>query len=181
MMFVTVGTQGPFDRLVRAVDEWAGLRANSAVFAQIGPSDYRPKHIAATHFLDPAEFRRRVEAARIVVAHAGMGSIITALERGKPIIVMPRRADLREQRNDHQLATAEHFARQGRITVAFDEGELREKLDQAETLCAGEPIGAQASPDLIATVRAFLEGKPYQTGPDGVDIGARSRAKRSSG
>jgi UDP-N-acetylglucosamine transferase subunit ALG13 len=179
MMFVTVGTQGPFDRLVRAVDEWAGLRASPGIFAQIGPSDYRPKHIAATRFLDPAEFRRRVEAARIVVAHAGMGSIITALEWGKPIIVMPRRADLREQRNDHQLATAEHFARQGRITVAFDEAELREKLNQAETLCASEPIGTQASPHLIATLRAFFEGRPYQAGPVGVDIGAKSKAKRS--
>jgi UDP-N-acetylglucosamine transferase subunit ALG13 len=178
MMFVTVGTQGPFDRLVRAVDDWAGLRAKSDIFAQIGPSDYRPKHIAATPFLDPAEFRRRVEAARIVVAHAGMGSIITALEQGKPIIVMPRRADLREQRNNHQLATAEHFARQGRIVVAFDERELRDKLDQAGSLCVGEPIGAQASPRLIATLRAFLEGKPYQTGPLGVEIGAKSNLWR---
>jgi UDP-N-acetylglucosamine transferase subunit ALG13 len=160
-MFVTVGTQGAFDRLVRTVDEWAGRRAKSGVFAQIGPSDYRPEHIAATRFLDPAEFRTRIEAARIVVAHAGMGTIITALERGKPIIVMPRRADLREQRNDHQLSTAKHFAQQGRIVVAFNEQELCEKLDLADTLSTVEPLSARASPPLLATIRAFLEGKPY--------------------
>jgi UDP-N-acetylglucosamine transferase subunit ALG13 len=177
-MFVTVGTQGAFDRLIRAVDDWAGSRAKSDVFAQIGPSDYRPKHIGATRFLDPEEFRRRIEAARIVVAHAGMGSIISSLEHGKPIIVMPRRAELREQRNDHQIATAKHFARQGRIIVALDEGELREKLDQAETLSADKPICAQASPQLIATLRAFLEGEPYKADPVDVGIGAKSNARR---
>jgi UDP-N-acetylglucosamine transferase subunit ALG13 len=158
MIFVTVGTQGSFDRLVRTVDDWAGVRGRSDVFAQIGPSDYRPRHFVASRFLDPAEFRGRIKAARLVVAHAGMGSIITALEQGKPIIVMPRRADLREQRNDHQLATAGYFARQGRIIVAFDERELREKLDSSDALCAGEPICPQASQHLIGTIRAFLDG-----------------------
>jgi UDP-N-acetylglucosamine transferase subunit ALG13 len=178
MMFVTVGTQGAFDRLVRTVDDWAGLRNKSDVFAQIGPSDYRPKHIAATRFLDPPEFRRRIEAARIVVAHAGMGSIITALEQGKPIIVMPRRADLREQRNDHQIATARQFARQGRIIVAFDEGELREKLDLADSLSAAEPLAQRASLQLIATLRAFLEGRPYKVGSADPVIAAKSYTKR---
>jgi UDP-N-acetylglucosamine transferase subunit ALG13 len=169
MIFVTVGAQMAFDRLVRTVDQWAGLRARSGVFAQIGPSDYLPKHIEAARFLDPVEFRTRVEAARVVVAHAGMGSIITALELGKPIIVMPRRGDLRETRNDHQVATAKHFARQDRIVVAFDERELLEKLDQTETLCCSAPISGVASPQLIAVLRAFLEGKSYTVDPVGSD------------
>src|SRR5262245_16726664 len=99
MIFVTVGTQGQFDRLIRTVDEWAGLRARTDVFAQIGKSVYRPRHIRSKRFIDPAEFRKLVEASRLVVAHAGIGSIITALEFGKHIIVMPRRADFGEHRN----------------------------------------------------------------------------------
>jgi UDP-N-acetylglucosamine transferase subunit ALG13 len=179
MIFVTVGAQMAFDRLVRTVDEWAGLRGRSDIFAQIGASDYRPRHITATRFLDPAEFRGRVEGARVVVAHAGMGSIITALELGKPIIVMPRRGDLHETRSDHQVATAKHFVRQGRIIVAFDEHELVEKLDQAVTLCGGEPISDRASPRLIAALRFFLEGKSYTAGPVGSDIGVISGTRRS--
>ena len=63
MIFVTVGTQGQFNRLIRTVDEWAGLRGRTDVFAQTGLSDYRPKHICAKPFIDPTEFRERVESA----------------------------------------------------------------------------------------------------------------------
>ena len=130
MIFVTVGGQMPFDRLIRTVDEWALSRARSDVFAQIGPSDFRAQAIETTSFINSIEFRRRFEAASLIVAHAGMGTIITALECGKPIIVMPRRGKLRETRNDHQVAMATHLLGQGQVTVAFDEQQLIERLDR---------------------------------------------------
>ncbi len=157
MIFVTVGTQGQFDRLIRTVDKWAGLRGTSDVFAQTGPSVYTTLHIRAEPFIDPTEFRRRVESASLVIAHAGMGSIITALELGKQIIVMPRRSNLGEHRNDHQFATAKRFAEQGRIMVAFNEKELVDKLDQLGSFDAAERLGSQASSHLIDTIRTFIE------------------------
>jgi UDP-N-acetylglucosamine transferase subunit ALG13 len=86
-----------------------------------------------------------------------MGSIITALEYGKPIIVMPRRGDLRETRNDHQIATAMRLMKRGGITVALNETELIEKLDQIESPGESERIAAYASADLIGTLRNFVE------------------------
>lgn len=160
MIFVTVGAQMPFDRMVRAVDEWAAARARADVFAQIGTTDWRPAHIAWTPLLEPDEFRARVREASVLVAHAGMGSILTALEAGKPILVMPRRGDLKETRNDHQVATAKQFLSLGRVAVAMDEHELPAKLDALETLAAGEPISRYASPRLIAAVRSFIHGTP---------------------
>jgi UDP-N-acetylglucosamine transferase subunit ALG13 len=157
MIFATVGTQGNFDRLIRTVDEWAGERARTDVFAQIGPSNFVPKHIRARQFIDPAEFKRRVESASVVIAHAGMGSIITALELGKPIVVMPRLARLGEHRNDHQVATAKRFAEQGRIMVAFNDRELADKLDKLQNFNESEPLSVEASPHLIATIRTFIE------------------------
>ena len=157
MIFVTVGAQMPFDRLIRAVDEWAALRGRSDIFAQIGASDYRSKAINATRFIDPPEFRKRVEAAKVIVAHAGMGTIITALEHGKPIIVMPRRGNLRETRNDHQVATVRHLAKQDRVVVAFDELQLIERLDQFESLREATRIDAHASSHLIGALRNFIE------------------------
>ncbi|WP_454618211.1 glycosyltransferase [Bradyrhizobium cenepequi] len=157
MIFATVGTQGQFDRLIRTVDEWAGSHARADVFAQTGPSGYHAKHIHTEGFVDPTEFRNRVKAASLVISHAGMGSIITALELGKRIIVMPRRASLGEHRNDHQVATAKHFAAQGRIEVAFEESELADKLDQLEVLNPCERLRGEASPELILTIRTFIE------------------------
>jgi exopolysaccharide biosynthesis glucuronosyltransferase PssE len=159
MIFVTVGTQGQFDRLIRAVDTWAGLRGRTDVFAQTGPSEYRPIHIRNKPFIDPNEFSRYVESANLVVAHAGMGSIITALELGKRIIVMPRRADLGEHRSDHQLATAKRFAAQGRILVAPNEQKLFDALDQLGTLPDAERLNARASPRLITAIRTFINSE----------------------
>lgn len=165
MIFVTVGAQMPFDRMVRAVDAWAGERGRADVFAQIGPTEYRPRHIRWTEFIEPEDFRVKVGEASVLVAHAGMGSILTALEAGKPILVMPRRGDLRETRNDHQIATAKRFLELGKVAVAFDETEMPAHLDRLETLAAGGRISPFASDRLIAAVSAFIAGNPLPTQP----------------
>lgn len=156
MMFVSVGAQLPFDRLICAVDRWAGTRGRSDVVAQIGRSNYRARYIETIQFVDAIEFRRLVEAACVIVAHAGMGTIITALEYGKPMIVMPRRGDLGETRNDHQVATAKHFSATGTLFSAFSEEELVDKLDQATLVPNADRIDRQASDSLITTIRTFL-------------------------
>ncbi len=145
-----------FDRLVGAVDSWAGERKRDDVFAQIGPTDWRPEHIESACFLDPPEFRQRVEDAAAIVAHAGMGSIITALELGKPIIVLPRLGELRETRNDHQVATARRLAEMGRVHAAFDQDELMDLLDRIDEIAAGETICDCASDELLGAIRSFI-------------------------
>jgi UDP-N-acetylglucosamine transferase subunit ALG13 len=157
MIFVTVGTQLPFDRLIRAVDTWAGLRKRDNVFAQIGPSKYCPKHLRWVEFLDADACRANIEKASAIIAHAGMGTIISALELGKPIVVMPRLAALGEQRNDHQVATARQFLRMGRIAVAFDESQLLEKLDDLDHLQAAERIPDRAKPQLLDALAKFVD------------------------
>ncbi len=157
MIFVTVGANTPFDRLVQCVDEWAASRGHDDVFAQIGRTDYRPAHLQWTERLSPVEFRETLARASVVVAHAGMGTILLALEMGVPVLVMPRRAGLGEQRNDHQLATARHLAERGLVHVAIDAEELRGRLDQLAGLDAHEPIAPVAPRRLIERIRRFIE------------------------
>ena len=149
----------PFDRLVKAVDDWARASGRNDVFAQIGQSEYQPLNMQWTQFLSPDEFKQKYEAAKVIVAHAGTGSLITALQLGKPILVMPRRASLRETRNDHQVATSEQFCRFGSVTVAWDENELIEKLKIIDNL-RGESHGIKphASHELIKAIRGFIDG-----------------------
>jgi UDP-N-acetylglucosamine transferase subunit ALG13 len=160
VIFLTVGTQLPFDRLVGAVDQWAATRRDADVFGQVGPTGLRPAAIAWERFVAPAECRERMRAADAIVAHAGMGTILTALELGTPIVVMPRRAALGEHRNDHQLATARRFAQQGSIAVAFEEAELHARLDAlgAGGLGARRRIGRHAEGPLVDALRAFIAG-----------------------
>lgn len=156
MIFVTVGTQLPFDRMVQKVDEWAAARERKDVFAQIGPTEWTPSYIEGVPFIEPAVFKEKIQTATAIVSHAGMGTIITALELGKPILVMPRRADLREHRTDHQLATVEKFKDRNGVLVAKDETELFGCLDELEVLQRPDSIQPQASEELLSAIRRFV-------------------------
>lgn len=159
MIFVTVGYQMSFDRMISAVDEWAAAHPEAEVFAQIGPTEQKPRHLPYTEFMDPAEFVQRVRDSTVLVAHAGMGSILTALQYGKPIVVMPRRGDMQETRNDHQLATARKLADRPGIEVAMDEGGLAGALDRLQDLDAAPVLPATASPELIEHLKGFIAGR----------------------
>jgi UDP-N-acetylglucosamine transferase subunit ALG13 len=110
------------------VDQWATQQQRSDVFAQIGESMNPPKHVHWRRFLSPTDFRAKAREAQVIIAHAGMGSILTALEFGKPIVLMPRRAHLGEHRNDHQWATVKHLSKDVGVAVAADEDELLDQL-----------------------------------------------------
>lgn len=163
MIFITVGNMDPFDRLIESIDRWlADHRMTEDVLAQIGVGAYQPQHCRHQRFLTPSEYRSTFQQARFVVSHAGMGSIITALELQKPIVVMPKRASLGEQRNEHQLATVRRFRKSPLIQVADTEHELPEILQTvlANTQTAtGDESGTAhwpPNPQLIEFVRAFV-------------------------
>ena len=157
MIFVTVGTELPFDRLVQPIDEWAGKQKRSDIFAQIGPSGWKPKHIQWTNFLDAAECRRRIAEARVVIAHAGMGTILLARELGRPILVMPRRASLGEHRTDHQLGTVRELAARGAIVPVKDESELLTMLGRLDQIACADQISAYAPAEFLHKIRDFIE------------------------
>ncbi len=156
MIFVTVGAQMTFDRLTSCVDRWAASGDAPDVFAQIGITDWRPAHMDWAAMLDPSDYRQRLFEADAVITHAGMGTILTALEFGKPMIVMPRRGALRETRNDHQVGTAKALAADGLVTVAWDEHELSAWLQRLDQVAAPARIASHASIALLTAVRDFI-------------------------
>lgn len=162
MIFVTVGSQMPFPRLVQAVDEWAQLHPKVEVLAQIGSdTSYRPSALKTFQSVSPARYAELVERCEILVAHAGMGSVLTALEHGKPMILMPRRGALMETRNDHQVATLRWLQRRPGIYAAADEVDLKSALDLWHQRGMAPPALAEGTrsdslQSLIATLRAFI-------------------------
>ena len=81
--------------------------------------------------LDQADFARTVAGARLVVAHAGMGSVITADEFGKPIVILPRLQDRGEHTTDHQVATAAWLRGKPGIHVADRDEDLGPRIAEA--------------------------------------------------
>lgn len=109
-LLLTVGSQMPFDRLTQAVAAWARERTTSLeIIAQVGCTELQPQAtwpLNCVVTMPPLAYRRACEESHLMIAHAGMGSILTAMELGRPLVVMPRRGHLRETRNDHQVHTA---------------------------------------------------------------------------
>ncbi len=169
MIFLTVGSELPFNRLVRAVDMWCATKKSGIVFGQIGdPGDdgYRPQHFEWQEFISPDEYRCKYDEADLIVGHAGMGSIIAALVKAKPILIMPRRAAFLETRNDHQIFTAQKFAEREGILVAEDETMIGPMLDKWETIRGSiimKSAGPYAEDRLIEAIRNFIFTKNYPT------------------
>jgi UDP-N-acetylglucosamine transferase subunit ALG13 len=158
LIFLTVGSQEPFDRLVRAIDEWAALHPSHKVRAQIGASALQPLHMSAHKVLSPSEFRDHVANADLVIAHAGMGSVLTAGELCKPLVVMPRRSEFGETRNDHQLSTARWLVDRSRIEVAWQADDLPAALERALRLATPttSPSASQKIPSLVPFLVRYL-------------------------
>ena len=150
----------PFDRLIRTMDDWAAAHADTRVFFQIGKGSYEPRHGEFVRLMPGAAYRARLAAATLFVAHAGMGSIISAIQAGKPLVMLPRLKTLGEHNTDHQRATAATVGVRDGLHVAATEGDLGPLLDRllADTTAAPAPIAPFASAELIGRVRAFIHG-----------------------
>ncbi len=127
MIFVTVGTQLPFDRLIKMMDDIAP-ELGRPVIAQTGVGTYFCRNIQSSANYGPIEFDDYVKRCDILVAHAGMGTVLKAYKYRKPVILVPRKAALGEHRNDHQLATVSQLRSRIGIYVAETEEELRSLL-----------------------------------------------------
>ena len=166
MIFLTVGTHEPFDRLVQAVDDWCATRMDSPdIFGQISArAGYQPKNFNSVATLGPNDYQRAFGEAEFVISHAGMGSIITALSLKKPIAILPRRGHLNETRNDHQFVTMKCFRDKPGIYAAEDETGLPNLLDRlvGGDLATNNGISPFASQELIDALRGFI----YEDSPN---------------
>ncbi|MFC5623271.1 glycosyltransferase [Algoriphagus winogradskyi] len=162
MIFLTIGTQEPFDRLFQALEQIA-QRINLDIVAQNSPnSAFTSNLMEMNSFMAPEEFERSFDLADLVIAHAGMGTIISGLVKGKPLIVFPRHKSLGEHRSDHQQATAKYFGEIGYINVANSVDELEELIKRfisGELLGISKPIGNYASDSLIKALKNEILSK----------------------
>ena len=159
MIFVTVGTQLPFERLVAAVDEWSGQQpARPNVLAQVGAGRVDYPNLRCIRSLDRDEYSVAISAARLIVAHAGTGSILTALDLGIPVIVFPRDHLRGEHRDDHQAQTARQLERMGLVPVAWSEADLPSMIEHELAQAPMARSERQRSTELVDYLRTYLQG-----------------------
>jgi UDP-N-acetylglucosamine transferase subunit ALG13 len=129
MILLTVGTQFPFDRLVRAVDlAVEKLQLFEEIIAQTGNCSYIPRNFQSVPFFEKSRLEEYMTQATSIISHAGMGSIKTALTYFKPMLVMPRLKKYNEVVNDHQVMLAEEFEKLGYLLAAYSEEHVADKM-----------------------------------------------------
>ena len=159
MIFVSVGSMFPFERLVRTVDAWSDARGIREVLVQIGGGEYVPRHVKWIRSLSPSVFQSTVDTCDLLVAHVGMGTLLAGMQAKKPMLLLPRIKALGEHTTDHQVHTARWMRGRQGIWIADNETHLGELLDgflAGEMRDLPENVPPHASAELIANVRRFL-------------------------
>jgi len=160
LIFVTVGSQLPFRRLVDAmVTAHDSGEVGDLLIQHLDGGRYDArKHptIQFVHALSERDTLRAIDDASLVVSHFGMGTVLHCLERRRPLLAMPRDHALNEARNDHQLHGARRFAGLQGVKVVQTVDALRSQLRMHEPPPCGPAIDSHASPELLAAVRDFI-------------------------
>ena len=123
MILFTIGTSEPFDRLIAVADDVA-LASGEHVVVQGGRSECEFRVAAFEPFLPYSQLAAAVAEARVIVTHAGVGSILLALGAWKVPIVVPRLRRFGEAVDDHQLAFAERISAMGLAHLVETPAEL---------------------------------------------------------
>ena len=157
MILVTIGTnEQPFDRLVRAAATLGGLES---LVVQHGSSRVPHGRGEWVDFVSFEELSARMEQARVVVCHAGVGSIMLARRCGKRPIVVPRRLHLGEAVDDHQLPIARRLARDRRRDAARGRGPAGRGDRRVGPDALAQPLADDSGRrNLAGDLREYLEG-----------------------
>jgi UDP-N-acetylglucosamine--N-acetylmuramyl-(pentapeptide) pyrophosphoryl-undecaprenol N-acetylglucosamine transferase len=118
---VALGTEvWPF---TRAVDRVLELLPDAEITWQVGVTDYVHGRDQLQRWMPPTELRRAMREADVVIAHAGVGTVLAALGEGKVPVVLPRLAAQREHVDDHQVEGAAMLDRRS-LAVSVDPDDL---------------------------------------------------------
>tara|TARA_B110000908_G_scaffold14753_1_gene16920 strand:- start:105 stop:629 length:525 start_codon:yes stop_codon:yes gene_type:complete len=156
VIFVVTGTQAPFDRLLSIIDKWTVNQDTYSVIAQTANSEINFKNMTCFDYLEPDVFNEYFNNADVIIGHAGMGTIIKALENKKKLVVFPRLVKYNEHRNDHQHHTAFGFEKLGLINVAYNEKDLFRYLNNIIDIPVKRKINQNAEKQLLEKITNFI-------------------------
>ena len=107
--------------------------------------------------MDKQEFDETIASADVVIAHSGVGTIITAIHAEKPIIVFPRLAKYKEHVDDHQLDIAKAFEMKKYVLCCYENDDLLEIIKKSKNYHYEEYVSHQKQ--IVNIIKDFLEDK----------------------
>ena len=136
MILVLLGTQNnSFHRLLEEVDKnIENGNIQEKVVVQAGFTKYKSKNMEIFDMVPQDKFDKLINEADIVITHGGVGSMVSAIKKGKKVIAVPRLKKYGEHVNDHQKEIIETFRKQGLIIGIDDVSELPQALKKVRDL-----------------------------------------------
>lgn len=157
LVLMTVGTDHhPFARLMGWIERWEATGGPPVRWIVQHGFTAAPDGtgVRAEEFMPHDELQAALREASVVVCQGGPGSIMDARGAGLVPIVVPRRPDLGEHVDDHQVRFSRRLDETGLIRLAEDEDAFRrlvgDALERPERFAAEQEVS-----DLPTTVRRF--------------------------
>lgn len=143
MILVLLGTQNnSFHRLLEQIEKnIENGNIKEEVVVQAGYTKYEPKtskkKMKIFDTIPKKELDKLIEKANLVISHGGVGSMVTANQKGKKVIAVPRYKKYNEHVNDHQIDTIKIFEKKGYVLLAENVEDIDKALLQVKDF---EPV-----------------------------------------
>lgn len=134
MILVLLGTQNnSFHRLLEEIQKNIDNgNIKEEVIVQKGYTKFESKNMTTYTQLPTDKFEKMIDRANLVITHGGVGSIITAIEKNKKVIAVPRLKKYKEHVNDHQLDIIKSFDEKGYIIGLNSVQDLENALNRVQ-------------------------------------------------
>ena len=121
MALITVGTQKQeFNRMFEMVRQSKELKKEELIVQRGYTKCNNSKRIKAFDFIPLEQMEEYISKADIIISHGGVGTIFSAIKRGKKVIAIPRLEKYGEHINDHQIEICEELEKEGYILYYKD-------------------------------------------------------------
>lgn len=156
MILVLLGTQDKsFHRLLEQVEKLIKTnKINEEVIVQKGYTNFTSDNMKLFDFVSKDQLEEYVEKASLIITHAGVGSILDGIKRGKTLIVAPRLKKYKEHTNDHQLQILKEFSNLGYVIPMYDFTKLESLIKKAKKF---HPKQYQNDHQMIPIIEQFIE------------------------
>lgn len=106
-------------------------KLSEEIIAQTGHTNFKSEYFTIIPFMDVDKLNDLYDKARIIITHAGTGSMLNGVKRGKKVIAVPRLMKNGEHIDDHQLEIAKVFAEKNYVLPWYEDQPLYSILQQA--------------------------------------------------
>lgn len=126
MTLVTLGTQ--HQEFTRLLDYIENSNLKGEIIVQAGYTKYESKRMKIFDFISYDEMEMYIDKCDLVITHAGTGSIVMPLKKGKKVIACARLSKFGEHVDDHQVELVDVFYSEGYILKIDEDTSLDEVL-----------------------------------------------------